>query len=76
MELNAGISFGAALAGGAIAGPMGAFTALPIAALITSFMKNYLADHEMTYQSDLLPPSQQLDETGDTDAPASADGES
>ena len=76
MELNAGISFGAALAGGAIAGPMGAFTALPIAALITSFMKNYLADHEMTYESDLLPPSQQLDETGDTDAPASADGES
>lgn len=76
MELNAGISFGAALAGGAIAGPMGAFTALPIAALITSFMKNYLADHEMTYQSGLMPPSQQVDEPGDTDAPASGDGES
>jgi predicted PurR-regulated permease PerM len=47
MSLNAGISFGAALAGGAIAGLMGSFTALPIAALITSFMTNYIASHEV-----------------------------
>lgn len=57
MELNAGISFGAALAGGAIAGPMGAFTALPVAALITSFMKNYLASHEVVYQSNEIQPA-------------------
>lgn len=51
MTLNGGVAFGAALAGGAIAGPMGAFTALPIAALITSFMSNYIASHEVVYQS-------------------------
>lgn len=51
MSLNAGISFGAALAGAAIAGPMGAFTALPIAALITSFMTNYVAGRDVVYKS-------------------------
>jgi len=76
MELNAGISFGAALAGGAIAGPMGAFTALPIAALITSFMKNYLADHEVAYQSDQIQPSNEEAQQAGTDASASPDGES
>ena len=40
MELNGAVAFGAALAGGAIAGPMGAFMALPIAALITAVVKN------------------------------------
>lgn len=52
MSLNAGVSFGAALAGGAIAGPMGAFTALPIAALITSFLSNFVASHEVVYRPD------------------------
>jgi predicted PurR-regulated permease PerM len=51
MTLNGGVAFGAALAGGAIAGPMGAFTALPIAALISSFISNYIASHEVVYQS-------------------------
>jgi predicted PurR-regulated permease PerM len=40
MELNGGVAFGAALAGGAIAGPMGAFMALPVAALITATVSN------------------------------------
>jgi len=43
MELNGGLAFGAALAGGALFGPMGAFMALPVAALIYSFIKNYQA---------------------------------
>jgi predicted PurR-regulated permease PerM len=51
MTLNGGVAFGAALAGGAIAGPMGAFTALPVAALISSFASNYLASHEVVYES-------------------------
>lgn len=51
MTLNGGVAFGAALAGGAIAGPMGAFTALPIAALISSFISNYIASNEVVYQS-------------------------
>ena len=50
MSLNAGVSFGAALAGGAIAGPMGAFTALPIAALITSFLSHFVASNEVAYE--------------------------
>ncbi|HEU4356611.1 MAG TPA: AI-2E family transporter, partial [Actinomycetota bacterium] len=41
MELNAALAFGSALAGGALFGPMGAFMALPVAALIYSFIKNY-----------------------------------
>ncbi|WP_084075118.1 AI-2E family transporter [Demequina sp. NBRC 110052] len=40
MELNGAVAFGGAIAGGAIAGPMGAFMALPIAALITAVVKN------------------------------------
>lgn len=40
MELNGAVAFGAAFAGGAIAGAMGAFMALPIAALITAIIKN------------------------------------
>jgi len=51
MTLNGGVAFGAALAGGAIAGPMGAFTALPVAALISSFISNYYASHEVVYRS-------------------------
>lgn len=51
MTLNGGVAFGAALAGGAIAGPMGAFTALPVAALISSFVSNYVASHEVVYHS-------------------------
>jgi predicted PurR-regulated permease PerM len=57
MTLNGGVAFGAALAGGAIAGPMGAFTALPIAALISSFISNYLASHEVVYQGEERQPS-------------------
>jgi len=51
MTLNGGVAFGTALAGGAIAGPMGAFTALPVAALISSFISNYYASHEVVYRS-------------------------
>jgi predicted PurR-regulated permease PerM len=46
MSLNGGVAFGAALAGGAIAGPMGAFVALPLAALITSTVSNYARSYE------------------------------
>jgi predicted PurR-regulated permease PerM len=46
MTLNGGVAFGAAMAGGAIAGPMGAFVALPVAALITSTVSNYARSYE------------------------------
>jgi predicted PurR-regulated permease PerM len=51
MEINGGVAFGSALAGGAIAGPMGAFMAMPIAALITSFVKHYVPRYELAYHS-------------------------
>ncbi len=51
MEINGGVAFGAALAGGAVAGPMGAFMALPIAALITSFVSHYVRTYALAYHS-------------------------
>jgi predicted PurR-regulated permease PerM len=51
MEINGGVAFGSALAGGAIAGPMGAFMALPIAAMITSFLSNYTRTYDLVYRS-------------------------
>ena len=49
MNLSGATAFGAALAGGAIAGPMGAFLALPTAALVTSFITNYATTYEVVY---------------------------
>ncbi|MFW2333509.1 AI-2E family transporter [Ilumatobacter sp.] len=51
MTLNGGLAFGAAIGGGALFGPMGAFMALPVAALITSFIKNYRKANEVVYRS-------------------------
>ena len=56
MELNGALAFGSALAGGAIAGPMGAFMALPIAALITAFISNYRTPHPVVYHSEFDEP--------------------
>ena len=52
MELNGAVAFGAALAGGAIAGPMGAFAALPTAALITSIIKNTGKTYDVVFTSE------------------------
>lgn len=51
MELNGAVAFGATLAGGAVAGPMGAFMALPFAALITAVVNNSGKRYEVVYQS-------------------------
>jgi predicted PurR-regulated permease PerM len=51
MELNGLVAFGATLAGAALAGPMGAFMALPFAALITAAVKNSGKRYEVVYQS-------------------------
>lgn len=52
MSLNGGVAFGAALAGGALFGPMGAFMALPVAALITASITTYRRGHEVVYHSE------------------------
>ncbi len=50
MALNGAVAFGGALAGGAIAGPIGAFVALPVAALITAFVSNFAPHREVVYE--------------------------
>ena len=70
MEINGGVAFGSALAGGAIAGPMGAFVALPVAALITSIIKNTGKTYEVVYQSNYDSV-----ESGSDTAPASGGGD-
>jgi predicted PurR-regulated permease PerM len=73
MTLNGGVAFGAALAGGAIAGPMGAFMALPVAALITSIISNTGKTYDVVYQSDYDAAHDQasaLPDGGDAAAPA------
>jgi predicted PurR-regulated permease PerM len=66
MELNGAVAFGAAMAGGAIAGPMGAFMALPIAAMITAFIKQYVRHYPLVYHSTY---NQDPDDDGPTDQP-------
>lgn len=60
MSLNGGTAFAAVLVGGSLAGPMGAFLALPTAALISSFITNYAQTYEVVYQS---APAQEADNT-------------
>ena len=61
MELNGGLAFGAALAGGALFGAMGAFMALPVAALIVAFISNYRHGYQVVYAS-------QYGDEGETEA--------
>jgi predicted PurR-regulated permease PerM len=49
MSINGAVAFGGALFGGAIAGPMGAFISLPVAALITSLVSNFAPHHKVVY---------------------------
>lgn len=49
MSLNGAVAFGGALFGGAIAGPIGAFISLPVAALITALISNFVPHHEVNY---------------------------
>ena len=47
MQLHPAVAFGAALAGGSISGLIGAFMALPAAAVIQSTVSTYLTRHEV-----------------------------
>jgi predicted PurR-regulated permease PerM len=47
MQLHPAVAFGAALAGASISGLIGAFMALPAAAVIQSTVSNYLKRHEV-----------------------------
>lgn len=52
MTINGAVAFGAALFGGAVAGPIGAFVALPVAALVTAFVSSYARHNEVVYTFD------------------------
>ncbi len=47
MEINAGVAFGSALLGGALAGPIGALFALPMAGMVTVFLRSYLPSYSL-----------------------------
>lgn len=66
MSLNGGVAFGAALAGGALAGPMGAFMALPIAALITAVLSTYFANNRVVYQSPYADAEEEVEPSAET----------
>lgn len=51
MNLSGGLAFASALTGGSLAGPVGAFLALPTAALISSFVSNYATTYDVAYES-------------------------
>jgi predicted PurR-regulated permease PerM len=59
MELNGGLAFGAAIAGGALFGPMGAFMALPVAALIVAVLHNYRHAYPVFYRSQYADAAEQ-----------------
>jgi predicted PurR-regulated permease PerM len=71
MELNGGLAFGAAIAGGALFGPMGAFMALPVAALIVAVLHNYRHAYPVFYKSQYADAAEQA-----AAAEAEADGSS
>lgn len=64
MTINGAVAFGSALFGGAVAGPIGAFVALPVAALITSFVSQYAKRNEVVYTFDYGSHSQDPDSPG------------
>ena len=68
MSLNGGAAFGAALAGGAIAGPVGAFVALPVAALVSASISNYVKSHDIVYRSqyDDTEPHEEMRDSNQT----------
>ena len=54
MTLNPGVALGSALLGGALAGPLGALFAMPMAGMVTAFLGKYLPASEIVvdYRSD------------------------
>lgn len=66
MDVPGAVAFGASLAGAAVAGPTGAFMALPFAALVTAVVRNSGKRYEVVYQSghgDAAPEASKPDPT-------------
>lgn len=54
MTLSAGVALTSALLGGAIAGPIGALMAMPLAGMVTAFLKKYLPTKAIAVRSPIL----------------------
>lgn len=54
MTLNPGVALGSALLGGAIAGPIGALFAMPMAGMVTAFLGKYLPSRPIVVDSRAL----------------------
>lgn len=54
MTLNPGVALGSALLGGAIAGPLGALFAMPMAGMVTAFLGKYLPSNPIVVDSRAL----------------------
>ena len=59
LELHAAVAFGAAIAGGAVLGPIGAVLALPFAAMVQGFASNWGKRYEIVDDPLVLVPSLQ-----------------
>jgi hypothetical protein len=62
MQLHPAVAFGSAIAGASILGPIGAFLALPAAAIIQAFGSAYIHRHDVVdseYVRDDEPPDAQ-----------------
>jgi len=73
MSLNGAVAFGGALFGGAIAGPIGAFISLPVAALITSLISNFVPHHPVAYTFSYEEHQEALETARDEEADAASD---
>jgi predicted PurR-regulated permease PerM len=73
MQLHPAVAFGAALAGGAINGLIGAFMALPAAAVIQATVSTYLTRHEVV-ESELTKEDAIPEAEDDADDPKAQSG--
>lgn len=69
MDLHPAVAFGSAIAGGMLAGPMGAILALPAAGVIQAFVSTFLERHEVV-ESSLTTLSELRASEGDLTAPS------
>ena len=57
LELHAAVAFGAAIAGGAVLGPIGAVLALPFAAMVQGFSSSWGKRYEIVENPLVVLPS-------------------
>lgn len=78
MTLNPGVALGSALLGGAIAGPLGALFAMPMAGMVTAFLTKYLPANPIVVDSESLaepvPRKKRKADATRSESPTSGEG--